>query len=89
MKDNKDIRGHQVEYTPHRCAHGEYIPGEYKEEARTFLKECLGEEMYSSIMNSDESRRLPHVAARIFLNDEQWAKYVWIERCGSLEGFSE
>ena len=83
MNDHNDIRAPRAEPV------GEYTPGEYKEQARAFLRECLGEGKYCSIMSSAESRSLPHVAARVFLSDEQWAKYVWIERHGSLEGFSE
>ena len=67
----------------------EYSPGEYREEARAFLGECLKKELYDSVMSSAESRSHPYIAARVFLNNEQWAKYVWIEQHGSLEGFTE
>ena len=67
----------------------EYSPGKYREEAGAFLRQCLDAELYKSIMSSADGRSRPYVAARVFLSDAQWAKYVWIEQHGSLDGFAE
>ena len=65
-----------------------YKPGKHTGEALAFLKECVGEKRFEQIMTSADSRRHPYVAARLFLSEEDWQKYVWIEQNGSLDGFS-
>ena len=66
---------------------GVYIPGDYKEEAKAFFKECVGEEVYEHAMNTEAGRRHHYVAARAYLGQKDWEKFVWIEQYGSLEGF--
>jgi hypothetical protein len=64
-----------------------YQPGPFRKEAMAFLKERLGEELFDRIMDQSDSRRHPYVAARVFLGQGDWERYVWIEQHGSLDGF--
>ena len=66
---------------------GKYLPGNYKKEANAFLRTCMGEQMYEKVMSSDAGRRHPYVAAKLFLSEDDWKKYVWIEQYGSLDGY--
>ena len=66
---------------------GKYLPGIYKREAIAFLKTCMGEQMYEKVMSADAGRRHPYVAARLFLSEDDWRKYVWIEQYGSLDEY--
>ena len=67
----------------------QYYPGTYKDEANAFLKERIGEEVYNHVMSQTNGREHSYVAARVFLKDRDWEKFVWIEQQGSLEGFPE
>ena len=40
-------------------------------------------------MSSEAGRRHRYVAARAFLNQADWEKFVWIEQHGSLAGYPE
>lgn len=66
-----------------------YKPGRHTKEAVAFLKERVGEERFRLIMKSPDSRKYPYVAARLFLSAKDWRKYVWIEKNGTLEGYSD
>ena len=66
---------------------GTYSPGIYREEAKAFLKKCLGEEKFSQILPHGNAKMQLYVAARIFLTSEEWEQYKWIETFGSLDGF--
>ena len=66
---------------------GEYRSGEYQEEAKAFFRACVGDENYERAMNSEAGRRHHYVAARAFLNQSDWEKFVWIEEHGSLNDF--
>ena len=66
---------------------GKYLPGNYKKEANAFLRTCMGEKMYEKVMSADAGRRHPYVAARLFLSEDDWRKYVWIEQYGSLDEY--
>ena len=66
-----------------------YKPGRHTKEAVSFLRERVGEERFRLIMKSPDSRRYPYVAARLFLSTKDWHKYVWIEKNGTLDGFSD
>ena len=66
---------------------GKYVPGNYKREADAFLRTCMGEQMYEKAMSADAGRRHPYVAARLFLSEDDWRKYVWIEQYGSLDDY--
>lgn len=66
---------------------GEYRSGAYQEEAKAFFRICVGEEIYERAMNSEAGRRHHYVAARVFLNQTDWEKFVWIEEHGSLNDF--
>ena len=68
-------------------AGGVYSPGLYREEAKAFLRECLGEANYERIMSHRNGHAYPYVVARIFLKASDWKKYVWIEHHGSVEGY--
>ena len=59
----------------------------YKKEALRFFRACVGDKAYERAMNSEVGRTHHYVAARVFLNQLDWEKYVWIEEHGSLEGF--
>ncbi len=49
----------------------------------------MDRKVFDAVMRSDEGRKLPHVAARIYLSPSDWKRYVWIEQHGSLEGFAD
>ena len=66
---------------------GKYLPGNYKREADAFLRTCMGEQMYEKVMSADAGRRHPYVAAKLFLSEDDWKKYVWIEQYGSLDEY--
>lgn len=67
---------------------GVYKPGfRYKKESLAFFKNCVGDEVYQSAMNSEAGRSHHYVVARMFLNQTDWEKFVWIEEHGSLDGF--
>ena len=68
---------------------GKYLPGNYKREADAFLKTCIGAQMYDKVMSAEAGRRHPYVAARLFLNEDDWRKYVWIEQYGSLDYYPQ
>ncbi len=66
-----------------------YTPGKYKEEARLFLKKCLDETTYRFVMSHEECRKRLYVVARIYLSENNWRKYIWIEQYGSLNNYDE
>jgi len=67
---------------------GIYRPGfQHKQESLDFFKHCVGEETYRLAMNSDAGREHHYAVARVFLNQKDWEKFVWIEEFGSLDGF--
>ena len=71
---------------PHRL--GIYKPGlKYRKEAMAFFRDCVGEETYTRAMNSEAGSRHHYVAARVFLSQADWEKFVWIEEFGSLAEF--
>ena len=63
--------------------------GAYNEEALRFLREHMDKVQYDIIMSTKRGRELPYVAARVFLSDVDWRRYVWIVDHGSLDGFKE
>ena len=79
----QELRPEEVEMV----SAGAYSPGAYHTEAQSFLKSHMNAETYDLIMSHRDGRRLPYVAARIYLNGEDWDRYVWIEQHGSLDGF--
>ena len=66
---------------------GGRFSGTYRTEALQFLKEHMDGQTFEKIMSHKEEKKRPYVAAKIFLNQSDWEKYVWIEQHGSLEGF--
>ncbi len=69
---------------------GVYRPGfRHKKESLQFFRACVGPEIYDRAMRSEAGKLHHYAVARAFLNQEDWAKFVWIEEYGSLEGFSE
>ena len=67
---------------------GIYKPGlPYKEEALSFFRSCVGEELYERAMSSEAGKQHHYVAARTLLSQTDWEKFVWIEQHGSLDGF--
>ena len=67
---------------------GVYKPGlKYRKESMAFFRDCVGEETYTRAMSSEAGRRHHYVAARAFLDQTDWEKFVWIEEFGSLTGF--
>ena len=86
MKKSNDL----YELSPEQLeifSDGKYLPGNYKREADAFLKTCIGAQMYDKVMSAEAGRRHPYVAARLFLSEDDWRKYVWIEQYGSLDGY--
>ena len=67
---------------------GSYSGGRYTQEASAFLRERVGEDTYAMMMSDPHSRSHPYVPARIFLDQADWDRFVWIEQHGSLDGFS-
>lgn len=63
-------------------------PGKYQEAAMKFLLEKLGNKI-KSISNTGKFYTHPHGIARLLLSREHWNQYCWIEKYGTLEGFSE
>ena len=61
----------------------------YNKKAETFLKKHMDKELYASIMETDRGKKLPQVAARVFLSDADWDKYMWIMEHGSLKEFKK
>ena len=69
------------------AALGVYQPGfRYREAALAFFRQRVGEETYAHAMSSEAGRH-HYVAARIYLDQADWEKFVWIEQYGSLDGF--
>ena len=68
---------------------GVYKPGAFREEAKAFFRQCVGDETYRSAMASDAGRAHHYVPARVFLNQADWEKFCWIEQYGSLAGYLE
>ena len=67
---------------------GIYQPGfPHKKESLRFFRACVGDNVYSKAMNSEAGRAHHYVAARVFLSQSDWEKFVWIEEYGSLDGF--
>ena len=67
---------------------GIYRPGfRHKQESLRFFRACVGDEMYEKAMSSEAGRAHHYVVARMFLNQADWEKFVWIEEHGSLEDF--
>ena len=67
---------------------GVYRPGfRFKREALDYFRHCVGEETYLRAMSSDAGRAHHYVAARVFLTQAEWERFVWIEEHGSLAGF--
>lgn len=66
---------------------GVYQPGfRYREAALAFFRRRVGEDVYRRAMSSEAGRH-HYVAARIYLDQRDWEKFVWIEQYGSLDGF--
>jgi len=82
---NKKVRSEQ-ERTD-RTENISYTPGAFMEEAMAFLKKNMDEDVFTMVMNSQDEKAIPSVLARIYLNEDDWQKYIWIEKHGSLEGF--
>jgi hypothetical protein len=88
MKKSNDL----YELSPEQLeifSDGKYLPGNYKREADAFLKTCIGAQMYDKVMSAEAGRRHPYVAARLFLSEDDWRKYVWIEQYGSLDDYPQ
>ena len=66
---------------------GIYRPGPYKEAAKAFFKECVGDDTYERAMSRDAGRLHHYVPARIFLSQPDWEKFCWIEQHGTLDSF--
>ena len=94
MVRNKDIRERRPERPDPASGEGVrlgvYRPGfRFRKESLAYFRHCVGEETYHLAMNSDAGRAHHYVAARAFLSQPDWEKFVWIEEFGSLEGFPE
>ena len=88
MKKSNDL----YELSPEQLeifSDGKYLPGNYKKEADAFLKTCIGAQLYDKVMSAEAGRRHPYVAARLFLSEDDWRKYVWIEQYGSLDDYPQ
>ena len=61
----------------------------YKKESLDFFRQCVGEDTYRLAMNNEAARAHHYAAARAFLGQADWERFVWIEEHGSLDGFPE
>ena len=92
MNEKNSVREWQPEQ-PNAVGSGAYRLGVYKsglkyrKESMAFFRDCVGEEIYERAVNSEVGRRHHYVAARAFLDQADWEKFVWIEEFGSLAGF--
>ena len=59
----------------------------HKRESLRFFRACVGDSIYEKAMNSEAGRAHHYVAARAFLSQPDWEKFVWIEEHGTLDGF--
>lgn len=59
----------------------------YRKESLQFYEDRAGTDVFRAAMNSDAGRAHHFAAARAFLNQADWEKFVWIEEFGSLDGF--
>ena len=66
---------------------GKYTPGPYKEEAKSFFRKCVGDDIYFKAMSTEAGSRHHYVAARVYLNEPDWERFCWIEEYGSLAGY--
>ncbi len=86
--DMRELRPEELEQvTGGAYVPGVYKPGRYKEEAKAFFRDCVGQQTYHDAINSAAGRRHHYVAARAFLQQSDWEKFVWIEQFGSLDGY--
>lgn len=86
--DRIELNPEQMEAAAGGHALGIYRPGfRHKKESLRFFRACVGDEMYETAMSSDAGRAHHYVVARMFLNQADWEKFVWIEEHGSLDGF--
>lgn len=72
-----------------RIKEDRYKPGKYKEMAMTFLRERIDGDTYERLLSHSGWDKYPYVAAKLFLNNDDWKKYIWIEQYGTLNGFYE
>ncbi len=89
MLDNAGEQLTEPKKTDHAENLGVYQPGPFREEAKAFFRRCVGEETYERAMGSEAGRRHHYVAARAFLSQPDWERFVWIEQHGTLAGFPE
>ena len=61
--------------------------GAFLREADAFFRAQIDQETYAKVMDSEDARAHPYVAARIMMNNEQWRQYLWISHHGSLAGY--
>lgn len=61
--------------------------GSFLREADAFFRAQIDQETYAKVMDSEDGRAHPYVAARIMMNNEQWGQYLWISHHGSLAGY--
>ena len=91
MNEKNSVRAWQTERMNaerESCQLGVYKPGlKFRKESMAFFRDCVGEETYTRAMSSEAGRRHHYVAARAFLNQADWEKFVWIEEFGSLADF--
>ena len=70
-------------------APGMYRPGAYRDAALAYFKSRVGSETYDLAMGSVYGQRHHYVAARAFLSQTDWERFVWVEQHGSLDGFPD
>ena len=68
---------------------GYYRPGNYKDEAREFLREHVDRKTFDLVMDDNGQGGIAPVMAKLYLNEDDWERFIWIENHGSLEGFIE
>ena len=86
MKASEDVRELKIEQL--EDISGGYSPGPFKEAAMAFLMDHINATTYARLLKKAGWDEHQYVAARLFLSEEDWEKYVWIEQNGKLDGFS-
>ena len=59
----------------------------YRDAALEFFRSCVGDEVYNRALGCEAGKQHHYVAARAFLSQADWEKFVWIEQYGSLTDF--
>ena len=63
--------------------------GPHQEAAKAYFLQCIDAATYERLRRKAGWDDHPYVAARLYLSSDEWKKYLWIGKHGSLEGFTD